>query len=197
MVNSFCLHLILISRSGNAILSRISNVKSNDYPNTWAATIGEQIEREDFLDDMTGNVRNDFVVRWVKRALKEEFDINEEELTDRGTNELEEYVDMDSVRVLSVDLEGDIYNFALTCSVKLKITAEQLCDIKGVIIDGNELKKEFKECSIRGARKILLEYPNNYLEYHPSTYLRLLMYHLSYERVKNTCKCFVKDSKNH
>ena len=195
LINSFCLHLILISKSGKAILSRISHVKSNDYPETWAATIGEQIEKEDFLDEITGDFYKDFVIRWVKRALKEEFDINEGEYTDRGTNELEEYVDMDSLRILSVDMEGDIYNVALTCSIKLRISADQLKKIKGVIIDGNEMKTEFRECSMSEIRRILLDYPNNRGEYHPSTYLRLLMYHLAFEKVKNTCRNFVKDEK--
>ena len=193
LINSFCLHLILISQNGNVILSRISRAKSNDYPGTWAATIGEQIEKEDFWNEISGDIHPDFVVRWTKRALKEEFDISEEEYTDQGNTELEEYVDMDSLRVLSVDMEGDIYNVALTCSVKMRITADELRSIKGVIIDGNEMKKEFKECSLSDMRRILLGYPSNYTAYHPSTYLRLLMYHLAFEKVTNTCKNFVKD----
>ena len=195
LINSFCLHLILISKDNNVILSKISRVKANDYPETWAATIGEQIEKEDFYDEISGEFRSDFVVRWVKRALREEFDINEAERTERGKNELEQYVNMDSLKVLSVDMEGDIYNVALTCSLKLKINADQLKKIKGVIIDGNEMKTEFRECSTAEIRQILLNYPKNQKEYHPSTYLRLLMYHLALERVDNTCRHFEKDAK--
>ena len=197
LINSFCLHLIMISSNGKVILSKISKVKSNDYPSTWAATIGEQIEREDFIDVSTGETRSDFVSWGVKRALMEEFDINENEITERGENELDSYVDMNSLRVLSVDFEGDIYNIALTCAIKLKINAAQLQSAKGILIDGNENSTEFKECSPKEVREILLDYPKNSSEYHPSTYLRLLMYHLYTERTKATYDAFVHDSKKY
>ena len=77
----------------------------------------------------------------------------------------------------------------------LKGDADQLKKIKGVIIDGNEMKTEFRECSTAEIRQILLNYPKNHKEYHPSTYLRLLMYHLALERVDNTCRHFEKDAK--
>ncbi|MBQ8431359.1 MAG: hypothetical protein IJX28_00595 [Clostridia bacterium] len=195
LINSFCLHLILVSSKGNVILSKISPVKSNDYPSTWAATLGEQIEREDFLNDAKGEAYPNFVTRWVKRALKEEFDIDEDTLTEQGISELEEYVDMDSLRVLSVDFEGDIYNVALTCLLKLKITAETLKKTKELNIDANENTTEFRECSENDVRSILLGYPDNQGEYHPSTYLRLLMFHLYSAKQLATLSAVVKDSK--
>lgn len=77
MINSFCLHLILETKEGNVILARISRNKSNDYPSSWAATLGEQLEKVDFYDSTTNSTYNDFVLRWVKRALLEEFDISD------------------------------------------------------------------------------------------------------------------------
>lgn len=185
----------MVSSSGNAILSRISNVKSNDYPRTWAATIGEQLEKEDFMDVSTGKPRNNFVSNWVKRALKEEFDIDENELTERGENELEEYVDMHSLRVLSVDLEADFYNIALTCIVQLKINTDELLSLKGIVIDNNENTRELMEVSTDEVRSILMNYPENSSEYHPSTYLRLLMYHLYTDTEKGTKSAFAKNHK--
>ena len=195
LINSFCLHLILVSKNGKVILSRISNVKSNDYPSTWAATLGEQIEKNDFISN-TGNVYSDFVIRWVKRALDEELSISEDVLNEYNESELEEYVDMDSLKVLSVDFEGDIYNIALTCILKLRIDASELKRIKGIQIDSNETTKEFIECSEEEVRKILLDYPNNCSEYHPSTYLRLLLYHLYCDKQKYyTYSQFIKSDK--
>ena len=195
LINSFCLHLIMVSSNGKVILSRISNVKANDYPSTWAATIGEQIEKEDFYIEETGEARKDWIAHWVKRALWEEFDISEEEYTNQEINELEAYVDMNSLRVLSLDFEGDIYNFALTCVVKMKITAEQMRNIKGIHVDGNENTLEFKEISEKDIRDILLHYPENSSQYHPSTYLRLLMYHLYSNKSAATQRQFVAQSK--
>lgn len=199
LINSFCLHLILVAKNGNAVLSRISNVKSNDYPQTWAATIGEQLEKEDFFDEATGRAKHHFVLNWVKRALKEEFDIDENEYNEfgqSGQSELETYVDMASLRVLSLDFEGDIYNFALTCIIKLKIDASQLLSVKGIRIDRNENTLQIEECSPADARRILLNYPGNIHDYHPSTYLRLLMYHLYTEGTAGTYNALIRAEKN-
>lgn len=195
LINSLCLHLILVSNSGKVILSKISKIKSNDYPSTWAATIGEQIERDDFIDESTGDCYSNFVTRWTKRALKEEFGIDENSFTEKGASELEEYVDMDSLRVLSVDFEGDIYNIALTCVLKLKIDANKLQSLKEIKIDNNENTNEFRECTESDIRKILLEYPNNKTLYHPSTYLRLLMFHFYSSKQRLTMSAIVNDSK--
>ena len=102
---------------------------------------------------------------------------------------------MNSLRVLSVDFEGDIYNVALTCLLKLNIDANQLKLIKEIKIDSNESTNEFRECTEQDVRKILLEYPNNKNDYHPSTYLRLLMFHLYSSKQFATMSAIVKDNK--
>jgi len=191
--NSFCLHLILVSKNGNAILSRISNKKTNDYPSTWAATIGEQIEKRDFFNASNGEVYSDFVVRWVKRALAEELDIEENLTLEQKMTEIEEYVDMDSLRVLSVDFEGDIYNIALTCVLRLKINTDEFKSLKEIKVNTDEMTNEFMECSEQDIRKILLSYPKDIKNYHPSTYLRLLMYHLYSAKKSFTMSAIVKD----
>jgi len=127
------------------------------------------------------------------RALREEFDINEEEAADEG-NELEEFVDMSTLRVLSVDMEGDIYNIALTCVVRLRLSLEEFKTQKGIYIDNIE-NADLKECTLEEIRQILLNYPNNKKEYHPATYLRLLMYHIHKIGVKETELKFVQNGK--
>ncbi len=187
MINSFCLHLILESKEGNVILSQISPKKQGDYPSTWAATIGEQIEEKDFYSNH-GDYHYDFIKRWVIRALDEEYDIRQEDWAEYGS-ELDEYVDMNSLKILSIDFEGDIYNIAVTAVLKLKISVDKFKTEKGILIDRLE-NIDLKEISLEDIREILLDYPDNQTKYHPSTYLRLLMFHLYKCGVKNTCEEF-------
>ena len=193
LINSFCLHLVLEDSKGNAVLSCVSSNKSNDYSGTWAATIGEQLNLEDFYNEKDNSTYSDFIVRWTERALDEEFGISKLDETDNGENELEKYVDMNSLRILSVDMEGDIYNIAITAVIRLKITVEELRSLKGIVIDSEEIT-EIKACGLPEIREILLGYPENMNDYHPSTYLRLLMFYISKRGIKRTCVDFVNDS---
>lgn len=186
LINSFCLHLILETNDGKAILARISKSKQNDYPVTWAATLGEQLEREDFYNASDNSFYPDFVWRWVKRALREELRIDET-IGEEGLPEIEEYCDTKSLRILSVDFEGDIYNIALTCVLRLRMDFEQFAANKSIWIDREEAT-EFKTCDLAEIRNILMNYPRNIHEYHPSTYLRLLMFHLYKTGTKELCR---------
>lgn len=190
-INSFCLHLILETKDGEVILAKISKNKNNDYPATWAATLGEQIEKDDFYDVSTNSTRNNFVVRWVRRALLEEFDISNEPKYGQES-EYDEIVNEKSLRVLSIDMEGDIYNVALTCVVKLKLTFKEFKENKGIWADSEE-STELKACNLSEIRSILLNYPNNSKQYHPSTYLRLLMFHLYKSGTSELCKSISRD----
>lgn len=169
-LNSFCLHLIIETKKG-IVLSRIGKGKENDYPSSWAATIGEQIEESDFCT-VNGNdmrYKKDFIECWVKRALEEEFGIDRNE-------DFEDAFEADSLRVLSVDMEADIYNIALTCVITLKKNFDEFVlevqDKMDQIENYELIEKAPDEIS-----DILLQYPHNCREYHPSTYLRLLMYY--------------------
>lgn len=190
-INSFCLHLILETKDGEVILAKISKNKNNDYPATWAATLGEQIEKEDFYDTSTNSTRNNFVVRWVRRALLEEFDISDEPKYGQES-EYDEIVNEKSLRVLSIDMEGDIYNIALTCVVKLKLTFKDFEENKGIWVDSEEAT-ELRACNLSEVREILLNYPNNSEQYHPSTFLRLLMFHLYKSGTSGLCKSISRD----
>jgi len=187
-INSFCLHLIIETKKG-IILSRISHTKENDYASTWAATIGEQIEEKDFysVGNGDGQYHKDFVERWTKRALEEEFGINID-------SDYEDVMDSKSLKVLSVDMEADIYNVALTCVIKLKMSFEEFQEKYSNSLDRLE-NFELKECTLEEIRKILLGYPENRAQYHPSTYLRLLMFHRYKKGTSETDKLFCKDNK--
>lgn len=170
-LNSFCLHLI-VGTSNGIVLSRIGSLKENDYPLTFAATLGEQIEEEDFYIRNTSRdgvlFKDNFVENWVKRALQEEFGIDID-------NAYEELFDSNSLRVLSIDMEADINNIALTAIIKIKGKFEDWKNEVEKNMDKSE-SLELKECIINEAKEILLTYPNNCNQYHPSTYIRILMY---------------------
>lgn len=192
-INSFCLHLILETKDGEVILAKISRNKNNDYPATWAATLGEQLEKEDFYDCNSNTTKQNFVVRWVKRALLEEFDISDEPKYGEDS-EYDEIVNEKSLRVLSIDMEGDIYNIAITCVIKLRLTFKEFKENKGIWADSEEAT-ELKACNLSEIREILLNYPENIEDYHPSTYLRLLMFHLYKSGTSELCKRISKDYK--
>ena len=187
LINSFCLHLMIGTPKG-IILSRIGCSKENDYPATWAATIGEQIEEDDFFNRSSSKegsrIEKNFIEKWVKRALNEEFGVDPE-------NEYEELFNPDSLRMLSVDVEADIYNIALTCVINIRGSFEDWLAKKATDIDRCE-NYELKECTLDEVRDILLAYPQNSKEYHPSTYLRILMYHRYKEGTDRTKKLLLK-----
>lgn len=190
-INSFCLHLILETKDGEAILAKISKNKDNDYPATWAATLGEQIEKIDFYDVNSNMPKVNFITNWVRRALLEEFDISDQPKNGKES-EYDEIVNEKSLRVLSIDMEGDIYNIALTCVVKLKQSFKEFKENKGIWADSEE-STELRACTLPEIREILLGYPNNSGDYHPSTYLRLLMFHLYKSGTNELCKLISHD----
>ena len=108
MPHSLCLHLVIVTSDEKVVTTTISNNKSNDYSESIAVTLGEQIEDTDFLK--TTGFYEDFIERWVKRALKEEFGID-------GSQYI--YITgKDSINVLSFNYEGDIYNISLMVVLK-------------------------------------------------------------------------------
>ncbi len=163
--NSLCLHLILVTADYQVVLARISNNKRNDYPSTWAATIGEQMEPTDVVD--RGNYSSDFVYKWVQRAMGEEFGIE--------GSMYETVLDVSSIRVLALDVEGDIYNFALATVAKLRCNFSEFVEQLQKTPDSEKELADLKAISFDEIPAILAGYPENKNEYHPSTYLRLYL----------------------
>lgn len=115
MPHSLCLHLVIVTSDEKVVTTTISNNKSNDYSESIAVTLGEQIEDTDFLK--TTGFYEDFIERWVKRALKEEFGID-------GSQYI--YITgKDSINVLSFNYEGDIYNISLMVVLNVTVSYKQ------------------------------------------------------------------------
>ena len=165
--NSLCMHLLIETRDSKIVLSLISESKKNDNPGTWAATLGEQLEYEDFADG--NNFCENFVLRWMRRAFQEEYKLSEELY-----NEL---VDESSLKCISVNFESDRYNFALFCIVRLRYTYETFVKKTKVLLATEEASK-LRAITIKEIPDILLSYgdKNRRKQYHPSTYLRLLLF---------------------
>lgn len=165
--NSFCLHLVLVTKDDEVILTAICRNKGNDYPKTWAATIGEQIEQTDFANGV--DMRESFVVNWTKRALYEEFGIYEDQFN--------QIIDEDGIRVLSLNAEGDIYNLSLMTVAHLRVSFDEFMI---EVHKHPEMDHEFNEIKALKIKEIpsviySLKNKSEALKYHPSTFLRLFM----------------------
>lgn len=165
--NSFCMHLLIETLDNKVILSRISQAKINDNPGTWAATLGEQLELEDFTDG--NNFFDNFVMRWMRRAFLEEYKFDE--------NVFHDAVDEETLKIISLNFESDRYNFSLFCTVQLRYTFDTF-NRKIAPTLATEEAIEVKGISIKEIPDILMTYEDEAerKNYHPSTYVRLLLF---------------------
>lgn len=177
--NSLCLHLIIETKDGNLVITEISREKSNDYPKTKAVSIGEQIELADFIDKK--DFQGDFVTEWTRRAVCEEFGLSE--------SQYQNVFDEKSLRVLALDMEMDIYNFTLACVIRLRQTCAQFKRVVGSTIEQKEIS-DIQEMKVSEIPPVLMTYPENKGEYHPSSYLRMLLFYLYKNGYRRTCREF-------
>jgi hypothetical protein len=183
--NSFCLHLIIQTKDNKIVLGRTAIVKKDDYPGTWAVTIGEQLELSDFYNN--GSYENDFVIRWVKRAISEEFGIFE--------NNFDEIFDIHSVKVLGTTYEANIGNYALATVISSNYKYSDFNREISELIQRQEIS-EYTSINIADIPKILVNYKNNCSEYHPSSYIRLLLIFLHYNGFNRGYKRIVTEAKH-
>ena len=141
----------------------------------------EQIELADFIDQK--DFQEDFVTEWTRRAVCEEFGLSEQQY--------ERAFDEKSLRVLSLDFEMDIYNFALVCTMKMMHDCEEFKKLVSSTIEQKEIS-DMQDMHVEDIPVVLMGYPGNEKEYHPSSYLRLLMFYLYKNGYKRTCKVFKK-----
>ncbi len=165
--NSFCMHLLIETLDNKVVLSRISQAKVNDNPGTWAATLGEQIDLDDFTDG--NHFFDNFVTKWMKRAFLEEYKFDE--------NIFNDAVDEETLKVISVNFESDRYNFSLFCTVQLRYTFDTF-NKKIAPTLATEEAIEIKGIDLKDIPEILMAYNDEKQRkaYHPSTYLRLLLF---------------------
>ena len=167
--NSLCMHLLIETMDNKLILSQISESKRNDNPGTWAATLGEQLELEDFTDG--NNYHDHFISKWMRRAFLEEYKMDDSNYQD--------LVDESSLKCISVNFESDRYNFSLFCTVQVRYTFEAFCKKVKILLSTDEASK-LQAITLNDIPGILLNYnnPNRRGDYHPSTYLRLLLFYM-------------------
>ena len=162
--NSLCLHLVLIDNENNVVASKIKKRKKDDYPGKIAITIGEQLNETDYTS------AENFMLQWLRRALREEFGLTEEKIP--------QYVDEDSARIMTLHLEGDIYNFALICCVRLHSTTKQLYDFYQINRSSEDEFDELFPISTDEIPSILQNSNQLQNAYHPSSFIRLLFAYL-------------------
>lgn len=71
-------------------------------------------------------------------------------------------------------------------TIKLRQSCEQFKKVVGKEIS------DIQEMALKEIPEVLMKYPENEGEYHPSSYLRLLMFYLYKNGYKRTCKEFVR-----
>lgn len=163
--NSLCMHLLLETKDERVVLSKISRLKINDFPGTLAATLGEQIDLSDFTD---GNVfKHGFAIDWLRRAFEEEY-----KLSDYSYDSI---VDESTFRILSLNFEGDIYNYALLCTVKLRLRFDEFNRKVGLLLSTEEAIELIPLKTMEIPRTLFLEKIGS-SSFHPSTYLRLMIF---------------------
>lgn len=150
--SSLCLHLVVVTRDDQVLLTKAHSSKSNDYPSSWACSVGEQLDPDDVGNDQDG------ALAWVRRALFEEMSV------DPATIESED------VSFLSLTLEGDICNFAMIASVKLRDTAESLAQRFRTV---TRRDNEFSAVEFISIDDIPGEMVRPSRVYHPSTGIRM------------------------
>ena len=107
--HSFCLHLLVVTSDNHLLLTHRSP-KVDYWPNTWSASIEEQLDEKDLG-------ARDPIESWISRALAEELNVE-----GRATN-------LSSLRVFSVLLEADIPNIGIDAIAELKIDRATLDEI--------------------------------------------------------------------
>ena len=115
-----------------------------------------------------------------------------------STEQYKDLVDQDSIRVLSVDMEGDIYNFTIMCVVKLTCPIDIFHSEIACTIESKEIAT-ISALDVNLIPRILVGNGNEEEResYHPSTYLRLLMFYLHKNGIKRTQKALIAAEKNY
>ena len=183
--HSLCLHLVIVTADERVVVTTISRFKKNDYAFTKAVTLGEQIEAIDF--ENRTSFHDDFIERWIKRALSEEFGIDEDQYhAITGKN---------AIHVLALDFEGDIYNYSLMVVLDLKVKYE---DFRVEVCRNPARDKEYDRMEGMPLREIPGELKRwqkkeERIQYHPSSYLRMYLTYIHYYGIKNFVKAFEEE----
>ena len=106
------------------------------------------------------------MLQWLKRAVFEEFGFDSDNYF--------KYINEGSVRVMSLDAEGDIFNFSLVCCAKLNCTCAELSEYYRLHRSADDEFDEVFPISPAEIPHILAHSQESADAYHPSSFLRLL-----------------------
>lgn len=152
--HNLCLQLVVVTSDKHICLTLRSNMVRTDK-NTWSCSIEENFTLED-KPSHPGSI-----ARWMQRALKEEMGLL-----------LGSHYDNDDLKILSVFLESNRMNIALSGFVRLNIDKKQLeTHLKVWPRDDDEIVKA-KYMTFDEIKKQLF---NPTLQYHPTSRYRMLM----------------------
>jgi len=165
--NSLCLHLLVFSADGALLLTQTHSGKANDYPGSWACSVGEQLSTEDVL-----TLDQDCAQKWVTRALHEEVAVEPGEYDPR------------QIRFLALTFEGDIANMAMVCAVHLSLSQE---DVAARLRTANRLDNEFSSIEFVDIESVPRELVCPSRAYHPSTGIRMVYAYL-HQRGQNALR---------
>lgn len=154
--NSLCLHLIVETSDEKILLTQNSVRKKGDYAGSWACSIGEQIDFEDFK----ASDPDDVPQYWVKRALEQELGVTSKNF---GPN---------NIRFMALNLEANNINFAIVAIVTLNINYKQL---NAVMDKHPKVDEEYDDWKFIGFEEIHNELVHSkQIPHHPSTGIRLI-----------------------
>lgn len=158
-------------------------VSTYDNAGTWAFSLGKQIAIEDFCDGK--DLKDNFVKNWMKRAFQEEYRLSE--------NDYMNIVEEKSLRILSVNFESDRYNFAMVCTVRLNYCYDTFYNQVAPLLSTEEAI-ELGFIELKEIPSILFSYlqKDQRALYHPSSYLRLLLFYMHRSGVARAERQIVK-----
>jgi pyrimidine deaminase RibD-like protein len=159
--NALCMHLIVITQDHKVLLTKRSP-KVAYHPNSWSASVEEQLD----IQDLDGKTETDCRA-WAVRFLQEELGLGPE-----GYH-------ADTIRILSVFLESDILGISLCTTVELSLSSDDLIPI---LRANPRTDYEFTEWAFLDCEResLMTELLNPSKRYHPTTEYRLLMTFLKY-----------------
>ncbi len=153
--HSLCMHMVVLT-SDNRLLLTQRSPKVAYSPQTWSASVEEQLSRDDFAGGPEGIAFN-----WAARLLAEELGIAHDSYHP------------DDLRLLSVFLEADILNIAICVYADLRIEESELTARiqAGVRPDYEFDRFEFMDADRETLTREVFR-PTRH--YHPTSGLRLL-----------------------
>lgn len=152
--NTLTLHLVLQTRDSKILLTRAHRLKANDYPDSWACSLGEQLDPSD-----VASLSQDCAARWVRRTLQEELSIYDEDC------------DLDQARILALTLEANLVNYAFICVAPVNLTADAL---RARLLVSSRDDVEFSDLEFIDVNEIPAELVRPSRTYHPSTPIRMI-----------------------